>query len=41
MSSLESPVTFGERFKATSVPFFIPNFSLLSCELGDFTFTMI
>ena len=26
-----------QYFKVTSVPFFIPNFKLLSCELGSFT----
>ena len=33
--------TFDEFFKVTSVPFFIPDFSLLSCELAlkqNFTF---
>ena len=30
-SSLESPTTFDECSKATSAPFFIPHFSLLSC----------
>ena len=29
--SLESPTTFEEIFKVTSVPFFIPDFNLLSC----------
>ena len=32
-SSLESPTTFDENLKVTSVPFFIPDFNLLSCEL--------
>ena len=32
-SSLELPITFHERFKVTSVPFFIANFNLLRCEL--------
>ena len=27
-------IKFDERFKVTSVPFFILDFSLLSCELG-------
>ena len=31
VSSLESPITFDERFKVTSVLFFIPDFNLLSC----------
>ena len=29
-SSLELPIKFEERFKVTSVPFSIPDFSLLS-----------
>ena len=32
-SSLESPTTFGESFKVTSVPFFMTDFNLLSCKL--------
>ena len=32
-SSLESPTIFDERFKVTSVPFFIEDFNLLRCEL--------
>ena len=35
-SSLELPTTFDESFKVTSVPSFIPNFNLLSCELDNF-----
>ena len=30
-------IKFGERFKVTSVPFFIANFNLLSCGLDNFT----
>ena len=30
--------TFDERFKAIPVPFFISDFTLLSCELDNFTF---
>ena len=37
ISSLESPVTFDERFKATSVIFFI---SFIP-ELDNFTFTLL
>ena len=37
VSSIESPTTFDERFKVTLVPFFIHDFNLLSCELGNFT----
>ena len=40
-SSLESPTTFDEIFEVNSVPFFIPDFHLLSCELDDFTFKML
>ena len=40
-SSLELPITFDERFKVTSVPFFIPDFNLLSCEWGNFTFKVL
>ena len=40
-SSLESPTTFDEIFKVTSVPFFIPDFNLLSCELDNFTSNML
>ena len=36
-SSLESPATCGEIFKVTSLPFFIPDFNLLSCELDNLT----
>ena len=37
-SSLELPITFAERCKVTSVPFCIPDFNSLSCELDNFTF---
>ena len=37
-SSLESPATFHESFKVTSVSIFIPDFNLLSCESDNFTF---
>ena len=40
-SSLESPATFDESFEVTSVPFFIPDFTLLSCELDKFTFKVL
>ena len=39
--SLESPTTFGEIIKVTSVPFPIPDFDLLSCELDRFTFKVL
>ena len=38
VSSLDSPTAFDERFKVTSVPFFIPDFNLLSCKLDNFAF---
>ena len=41
VSSLEFPIKFDERFKVTSVPFFIPHFNLLSCEVGNFTFKVL
>ena len=40
-SSLESPKIFEEIFKVTSVPIFIPDFHLLSCELDNFTFNVL
>ena len=30
-----------ERFKVTSVPFFIPDFNLLICELDKFTLKVL
>ena len=39
--SLESPITFDERFRVTSVVFFIPDFNLLACELGNATFKLL
>ena len=41
ISSLESPTIFDERFQVTSVPFFIADFNLLSCELDNFTFEVL
>ena len=32
---------FDERFKVTSVPYFIPDFNLFSSELDIFTFKML
>ena len=40
-SVLESPITFGKTLKVTSVPFFIPDFSLLIKELDNFTFKVL
>ena len=34
-------ITLDEKFKATSMPFFIPDFNLLSCELDNFTFKLL
>ena len=44
ITSLELPVTFDkfdERFRVISVPFFIPDFSLLSYQLDNFTFQVL
>ena len=41
VSSLEFRIKFHERFKVTSVSFFIPDFNLLSCELNNFTFKVL
>ena len=41
VSSLESPTTFDERFKITSVPFLIPDFRLLSYKLENLTFELL
>ena len=40
-SSLESSTTFDEIFKVTSVPFFIPDFNLLSRKLHNFTLKVL
>ena len=40
-SSLELPIKFDERFQVTSVPFFIADYTLLSCELEHFTFKVL
>ena len=32
VASLESPITFDEKFKINSVRFFIPDVNLFSCE---------
>ena len=37
-SLLESPKTFDEIFKVPSVPFFSPEFNLLTSELDNFSF---
>ena len=41
ISSLESPIKFGERFKVNWVLFSIFDFSLLSCGLDNFTFKVL
>ena len=38
VSLVESLTAFDKSFKVTSVPFFIPDFHLVSCELDNFTF---
>ena len=38
LSSIESPITFDESFKVTSVPFFVSDFK---CELDNFTFKVL
>ena len=38
VSSSEFLTKFDERFRVTSVPFFISDFNLLSCELDNFKF---
>ena len=38
-SSIDSPTTFNEIFKVTSVSFFIPDFNLLNCELDNLRLT--
>ena len=40
-SSLESPTTYEEIHKVTSVPTFVPDFNLLCCKLDNFTFKML
>ena len=41
VSSLHSPNAFDQRFRVTLVSCFIPDFNLLSCELGNFTFKVL
>ena len=41
VSSLESLITFLERFQVTSFPFFIPHCNLFRLELDNFTFKML
>ena len=41
VSSLKSPTTFDGRFKVIWVPFFIPQFNLLSWKLDSFTFKVL
>ena len=35
------PIKFDERFKVSSVPLFIADLNLLSCELNNFTFNVL
>ena len=39
--SLELLTTFDKRFNVISVPFYIPNFSVLSCKLDNFIFEVL
>ena len=41
VSSLELPVKFDEKFKVTSVPYFIEDFNSLICELENFTLNVL
>ena len=41
LSSLESPTAFDESFKIYVIPFLIPGFNLLSCELDKVTFAVL
>ena len=41
LTSLESQITFDERFKITSALCFILYFNLLSCELENFIFKLL
>ena len=41
VSSLEFPIKFDERFKVTSVPFFVADFNLLSYEWESFTIKVL
>ena len=40
-SSLKSPITIDERFKVISALYFIPDISLLSCELENSIFRVL
>ena len=41
VSSSELPIIFDENLKTTSVPFFIADFNLLSCEFDNVTFKLL
>ena len=41
ISSLESAITFEERFNITSVPFFVLDFHFVTFEIDDFTFMLL
>ena len=41
VSSLELQIIFDERFKVTSVQFFIPNINLLSCKSDNIPFKVL
>ena len=38
---LDLRITFDKRFKVTSIPFYVPDFKLLSCELDNVTFKVL
>ena len=40
-ASLVPPTAFDKTFKVYSVPFFIQDFNLLSCELDNFTIKVL
>ena len=41
VSLFELPTIFDVNLKTTSVPFFIADFNLLSCEFDNFTFKLL
>ena len=41
MSLSELPTIFDDYLKTTSVPFFIADFNLVSCEFDNFTFKLL
>ena len=41
VSSSELPILFDDNLKTTSVPFFVADFNLLSCEFDNFTLKLL